>query len=59
MDDPQVVKVGRAGHDLGELNVIKDRKVGAREKTSGLTNCKRFAFGLDLVYPITFPFFIQ
>jgi hypothetical protein len=60
MNNPELVKVGRTGHDLRELNVIKDRKNGDHGKTSsGLTNRRRFASGFDLVYSITFPFRIQ
>ena len=60
MDNPEVMEVGRTGHDPAELEVIEDRKVGVRKETaSGLTNCKRFTSGLDLVYSITFPFCIQ
>jgi hypothetical protein len=60
MNNPELVKVGRTGHDLGELRAIKDRKSEVcKEVTSGLTNCKRFTSGLDLVYSITFPFRIQ
>ena len=60
MDNPEVVEVGCTRHDPRELEIIKDRKVGIHKKiVSGLTNCKRFTSGLDLVYPITFPFFIQ
>jgi hypothetical protein len=60
MNNSELVKVGRTGHDLRELKVIKDRKSGIRRKTaSGLTNSRRFASGLDLVYSITFPFRIQ
>jgi len=60
MNDPELVKVGCAGHDLRELKTIKDRKCGiGGEIASGLTNCKRFTSGFDLVYSITFPFRIQ
>ena len=59
MNDPEIVKVSCARHDLRELKVIKN-KVGTREEiASGLTNRKRFAFGLVLVYLITSPFCIQ
>ena len=59
VNNPQVVEVGCARHDLRELEAIEN-KVGIQEDiVSGLTNCKRFTSGLDLVYPITFPFFIQ
>ena len=60
MNNPELVEIGRTRHDLGELKVIKDRKVGIREETAnGLTNRKRFTSGLDLVYSITFPFCIH
>ena len=60
MNNPEVVEVGCAGHDFKELEVIEDCEVENREQTaSGLTNRKRFAAGLDLAYPITFPFCIQ
>ena len=59
MNNPEIVQVGRAGHYFRELKVIDD-EIGIREKTtSGLTNCKRFASGLALVYSITSPFCIQ
>ena len=59
MNNPEIVKVGRARHDLRKLEVLKN-KVGTREGiASGLTNRKRFAFGLVLVYLITSPFCIQ
>ena len=60
MNNPERMKVGRTGHDLRELNATRDRKSGTRRETaSGLTNSRRFAFGLDLVYSIMFPFRIQ
>ena len=60
MNDPKLVKVGRTGHDPGELGAINDYKTGNREETgSGLTNFKRFTSGLDLVYSMTFPFRIK
>ena len=59
MNNPEIVKVGRARHDLRQLEVLKN-EVGTREGiASGLTNRKRFAFGLVLVYLITSPFCIQ
>ena len=59
VNDPEAVKVTRAGHDPGELQTIKNAGDRTRKTASGLTSCKRFAPGLDLVYSITFPFFIQ
>ena len=60
MNNPKVVDVGHAGHDLRELYVIEERKVVIREEAaSGLTNHKRLTSGLDLVYSIMFPFRIQ
>jgi len=60
MNNPEFVKVGCTGHDLGELNVVRDYKNGGREETeSRRTKCKRFTSGLDLVYSITFPFRIH
>ena len=60
MNDSRLVKVGHTGHDLGELKVIEDRKNRIRGGTaSGLTNNRRFARGLDLVYSTRFPFFIH
>ena len=60
MNDSELVKVGHTGHDLGELKVIGNRKSGIRGGTaSELTNNRRFARGLDLVYSTTFPFCIQ
>jgi len=60
VNDPDLVKVGRAGHDPRELKTMRNRKSGIGEGTAnGLTNCKRFTSGLDLVYSITFPFCIQ
>ena len=60
VDDPKLVKVGCTRHDPRELTTMKDRKnrIG-EESTSDLTNSKRFASGLDLVYSMTFPFRIQ
>ena len=59
VDNSEAVKVAHAGGDPGQLWTIKDGKSGTRKTASGLTNCKRFALGLDLVYSITFPFCIQ
>ena len=60
MDNPEVVKIDRAGHDLRELPAIQNPKDRTWGRTaSGLTNCNRFAPGLDLAYSITFPFLIQ
>ena len=59
MNNPKLVKVGCPGHDPGKLRAIKDYKTGSCDAGNGLTNCKRFASGLDLVYSITFPFRIQ
>ena len=60
MNNPEFVEVGRTGHDLGELRVVRDCKNGSCEETaSRRTNCKRFTSGLDLVYSVTFPFRIQ
>lgn len=60
MNNSCLMKVGRTRHDVGELKVIKDHKSEIRrESASVLTNSKRFASGLDLVYSTTFPFFIQ
>ena len=60
VNDPELVKVGCAGHEPGELRTAKDRKSENSEETAdGLTSCKRFASGLDLVYSITFPLCIQ
>ena len=60
MNNPECMKVGHTGHDLRELRVVRDRKSGIhREATRGLTNSRRFASGLDLVYSVTFPFCIQ
>jgi hypothetical protein len=47
MNNPERVQIGRTGHDFRELKVIKDRKSGIHGETaSGLTNSRRFAFGL-------------
>ena len=60
MNNSELVKVGHTGHDLGELKVIEDSKSGIRGETaSELTNNRRFACGLDLVYSTRFPFCIQ
>lgn len=60
MNNSEVVKVGHAAHDLRELRVIEDLKSDLREETANeLTNRGRFAFGLDLVYSMMFPFCIQ
>ena len=59
MNNPEIVKVGRAGHDLRELQVVKNRDGIRKDIVSGLTNRKRFTSGLALVYSITFPFCIQ
>ena len=60
MNDSELMKVGRARHDPRELKTVMGRKSGTGEElASGLTNCKRFTSGLDLVYSITFPFRIQ
>lgn len=60
VDNPEFVEVDHARHNLGELKIIKDRKVGVSEGiASGLTNRKRFTSGLALVYSITFPFCIH
>jgi len=60
VDDPELVKVGRAGHDPRKLTTTNNRKSGFGEGTARrLTNCKRFTSGLDLVYSITFPLHIQ
>ena len=59
VDNPEVVKVAYARHDLRQLGAVKNSKYGIRKKATGLTSCKRFAPGLDLAYSITFPFCIQ
>ena len=60
MNDPELVKVGHTRHDPRKLMSVKDCESGIYEKmASGLTSCKRFTSGLDLVYSITFPFRIQ
>ena len=60
MNDTDVMKVARAGRDLGELKAVKDRKGEiTRATANGLTSCKRFTPGLDLMYSIKFPFRIQ
>jgi len=60
VNNPELVEIGRARHDLGELKAIKDREAGFRKETgSGLTNRKRFTSGFDLAYSITFPFCIH
>ena len=59
VNDPEAVKVTHPGSGPGQLWTIKNTEGGIWETTSGLTSCKRFAPGLDLVYSITFPFSIQ
>ena len=60
MNNPERMKVGRTGHDLRELTVIRDHKCGIRGRIANeLTNNKRFTSVLDLAYSITFPFRIQ
>ena len=59
MDNPEVVKVAYTRHDPRQLRTIKSSKDGIGRRVNGLTSCKRFAAGLDLVYSITFPFCIQ
>ena len=59
VNNPEAVKVAHAGSDPGQLWTIKNGKCGIRKTASGLTSCRRFAPGLDLVYSITFPCFIQ
>ena len=59
MNDTEVVEVTRAGHNSKELQTINNTEGEFRKTASGLTSCKRFAPGLDLVYSITFPFCIQ
>ena len=56
VDNSELVKVYHPRHDLSKLKDIKDRKGEIRGETvSGLTNSKRFAFVLDLVYSVAFP----
>ena len=56
MDNSELVKVYHPRHDLSKLKDITDCKGEIRGETvSGLTNNKRFAFVLDLVYSVTFP----
>ena len=59
VNNPQVMKVTYTGHDPGKLRTIKNTEDDIRKTAGGLTNYKRFAPGLDLVYCITFPFCIQ
>ena len=60
VNNSELVKVYHPGNDPSELESIKHRKRGIRGETvSGLTNSRRFASGLDLVYSITFPLCIH
>ena len=59
MNDSEVVDISHAGRDFRELGVIRDMVRIWEKAASGLTNCKRFAFGFAFVYSITFPFCIQ
>ena len=60
MNNSELVKVGRTGYDPRKLKIMKDHKSKIDGRISNeLTNCKRFASRLDLVYSITFPFRIQ
>lgn len=53
MYDLEVVEISHARHDIRKLNVLHEKK--EQEIVSGLTNCKRFAAGLDCVYFTIFP----
>jgi len=55
----ELVKEGHTGHDLRELKFIDKQEKGRRETENRLTNCKRFASGLDTAYCITLPFGIH
>jgi len=61
VNNPELVEIGCARHDSGELRAIKDRKASILERpaSSRLTNRNRFTSGLDLAYSITFPFCIH
>ena len=59
VNNPEAVKVTHARSDPRQLWTTKSTEDGIRKSTGGLTSCKRFALGLDLVYSITFPFCIQ
>ena len=58
MSDTKPVKIGYTGRNLRELK-MNDEYGEPFERESELTNCKRFASGLDLVYSIKFPFGIH
>ena len=61
VNNPEVVEVIHTRQDSTQLQVmVRNAKNRIRRKImNGLTNCKRFTSGLDLVYSTTFPFSIQ
>ena len=59
VNNPEAVKVAHTGHDPKQLRTTENTEDEIMETANELTNCKRFASGLDLVYSITFPFCIQ
>lgn len=55
MNNLEAVKIGHGRHDLRELNVLDEQERDRGEMEIELTNCKRFAVGLDLEYCDTLP----
>ena len=60
MNDPELVKVSCAGHDPGELTVMKDHKNGYRREISELAHQSQtvyFGVGLGVLHhvPISHP----
>jgi hypothetical protein len=59
MYNPEVVKVCHSGRDLRKLNVPDKQEENCERMGRGLTNFKRFAAGLDIVYCMMFPLCIH
>ena len=50
MNNLEFVKVGHGRHDPRKLNVLDEQERKYGEMGIELTNCKRFAVGLDFEY---------
>ena len=53
MNGAEFMKVGHTRYNFRKLTIIDKENSGGN--SNQLTNCKRFALGLDFVYCITFP----
>ena len=55
MNNPYVVKICHGKHDFRKLKILGGQERSHNERASKLTNCKRFAIGLDFANCIMFP----